>query len=104
MDPAAAGREAVLAAGDVFGQVENPDLVEMGAVHRGTCSSRWDASPFVAARCAWTNCTTIAPSPTAVAQRFVEPARTSPAAKTPGTLVARRCSPPASSPVRMKPL
>jgi len=39
---------------------------------------------------AWTNWTTIAPSPTAVAQRLVEPERTSPAAKTPGMLVSSR--------------
>jgi hypothetical protein len=31
-------------------------------------------------RCSWTRRTTIAPSPTAVAQRLVEPDRTSPAA------------------------
>jgi hypothetical protein len=41
-------------------------------------------------RCACTNCTAIAPSPTAVAQRLVEPERTSPAAKMPGTLVSSR--------------
>ena len=49
------------------------------------------------------NCTAIAPSPTAVAQRFVEPERTSPAAKMPGRLVSSRLSASASAPVRMKP-
>ena len=57
-----------------------------------------------AASRAWTSCTAIAPSPTAVAQRLVEPERTSPAAKTPGRLVSSRCSAPAAAPVRMKPL
>ena len=33
-----------------------------------------------AERCSWTKRTTVAPSPTAVAQRLIEPARTSPAA------------------------
>jgi hypothetical protein len=36
------------------------------------------------------NCTAIDPSPTAAAQRLVEPHRTSPAAKMPGTLVSSR--------------
>ena len=35
-----------------------------------------------------TNCTTVDPSPTTAAIRFVLPERTSPAAKMPGTLVA----------------
>src|SRR5438132_6752968 len=56
-----------------------------------------------AARCAWTSCTAIDPSPTAAAQRLVDPERTSPAAKMPGTLVSSRLSAPAASPVRMKP-
>ena len=43
-----------------------------------------------AARLACTSWTAIAPSPTAVAHRFVEPERTSPAANTPGRLVSRR--------------
>jgi hypothetical protein len=38
-----------------------------------------------------------------VAQRLVEPERTSPAAKTPGTVVPSRCAAPAAAPVRMKP-
>src|ERR1700760_3442230 len=38
---------------------------------------------------AWcTPSTAVPPSPTAAAQRFTEPARTSPAAKIPGTLVS----------------
>src|SRR5918996_4877509 len=49
------------------------------------------------------NWTAIAPSPTAVAHRLVEPERTSPAAKTPWTLVSRMWSAPAAAPVRMKP-
>ena len=55
-------------------------------------------------RRSWTKRTTIAPSPTAVAQRLIEPERTSPAAKMPGTLVSSRPSPPASAPVRTKPV
>src|SRR3954447_17774780 len=46
--------------------------------HRVTSSGGWIVS--VRPRCAWTSCTAIAPSPTAVAQRLVEPERTSPAA------------------------
>ena len=42
------------------------------------------------ARRACTSCTAIDPSPTAAAQRLIEPERTSPAAKTPGTLVSSR--------------
>src|SRR5882724_13163755 len=36
----------------------------------------------------WTPATAIPPSPTAAAQRFTEPERTSPAAKIPGKLVS----------------
>ena len=43
----------------------------------------------VSARYSWTSRTTIDPSPTADATRFMAPARTSPAANTPGTLVSR---------------
>ena len=56
-----------------------------------------------AAKWSCTSWTAIAPSPTAVAQRFVDPERTSPAAKIPGTLVSSRLSVPAAEPVRMKP-
>ena len=38
------------------------------------------AAAAAAARCSWTKRTTVAPSPTAVAQRLIEPERTSPAA------------------------
>ncbi len=38
----------------------------------------------------WTNWTAIEPSPTAEAQRLIEPCRTSPATKMPGTLVSSR--------------
>src|SRR5581483_7353687 len=64
----------------------------------------------------WTNCTAMDPSPTAEATRFTERARTSPATKTPGTLVSskkgsrssvqpfgRRPSIIKSGPERMKP-
>ena len=44
----------------------------------------------VSVRCSWMSRTAIAPSPTADATRLVEPARTSPAANTPGRLVSRR--------------
>src|SRR5205085_9226188 len=40
------------------------------------------------ARLAWTPATAIPPSPTAAAQRFTDPDRTSPAAKIPGRLVS----------------
>jgi hypothetical protein len=40
------------------------------------------------AMCVCTKLTAIAPSPTAEAQRFTDPLRTSPAAKTPGRLVS----------------
>src|SRR5205085_12664474 len=36
----------------------------------------------------WTSATAVPPSPTAAAQRFTEPERTSPAAKIPGRLVS----------------
>ena len=49
------------------------------------------------------NWTAMAPSPTAVAQRLVEPERTSPAANTPGISVSSRLSVFAAAPVRMKP-
>ena len=51
------------------------------------------ASTTSTAKSSWTKRTTIAPSPTAVAQRLTDPARTSPAAKTPGTLVGGGNSP-----------
>ncbi len=51
----------------------------------------------------WTKRTTIAPSPTAVAHRLTDPERTSPTAKTPGTLVSRMPSAPALWPARTNP-
>src|SRR5204863_9390501 len=42
-------------------------------------------------------------SPTAAAQRLTDPERTSPTAKTPGTLVSTMPSAPALLPVRTKP-
>ena len=48
-----------------------------------------DASIQVSARYSCARRTTIDPSPTAEATRFIAPARTSPAANTPGTLVSR---------------
>jgi len=41
------------------------------------------------ARLMWIPATAIPPSPTAAAQRFTDPERTSPAAKIPGRLVSR---------------
>jgi hypothetical protein len=46
-------------------------------------------SSGVGASHAWTSGTTEAPSPLADATRFIEPDRMSPAAKMPGTVVAR---------------
>src|SRR3989441_13130787 len=82
VQPLAAVAQALLAAVDGRGQLAKCDLVEMGAeLAHPTRAAR-------AARCAWTNCTAIDPSPTAAAQRLLEPERTSPAAKMPGTLVS----------------
>src|SRR4029077_20854950 len=76
--------------------------------HHSVRSTLLTAQPFrtagVRERWAWTNWTAIAPSPTAVAQRLVEPERTSPAANTPGMSVSSRLSVLAAAPVRMKPL
>src|SRR6476469_7345624 len=87
MEPLAAHSQAILATVDGGGQLVDGDLVEMGAdgvAHvtpsRAGVRERW----------AWIICTAIDPSPTAVAQRFVDPDRTSPAANTPGTSVASR--------------
>jgi hypothetical protein len=100
VQPLVARLQAVLAALDGWRQFADRDLVEVGAddvVHVASSTAgveRW----------AWTNWTAIAPSPTAVAQRLVEPERTSPAANTPGTSVSSRLSVSAAVPVRMKPL
>ena len=89
VQPLAAGTEAVFAALDGRGQLADRDLVEVRAelTHR--------TATALVARYSWTNWTAIDPSPTAAAQRLVEPQRTSPAANMPGTLVSRRWSAPA---------
>src|SRR5687767_5609188 len=56
--------------------LEEPDSAERIELHH------------IVARYRWTRYTDIAPSPTAEATRFMESSRTSPAAKTPGTLVS----------------
>jgi hypothetical protein len=48
------------------------------------------ALPVSSARYWWISLTAVAPSPTEDATRLMEPDRTSPTAKTPGTLVSRR--------------
>src|SRR5712691_8028912 len=101
VQPLAARPQAVLAAVDRRRQLANGDLVEVGAYSVAHVTS---STAGVRERWAWTNCTAIAPSPTAVAQRLVEPERTSPAANTPGISVSSRCSVFAAAPVRMKPL
>src|SRR3954464_15946900 len=97
VEPLAAGAETVLTAVHLGRELEDGDLVEMSAAgtHRTAAGC--------AARCLCTNCTAMEPSPTAAAQRFVEPERTSPAAKMPGTVVSSRPSASAAVPVRMKP-
>src|SRR5690242_14993108 len=85
VEPLAAHAEAVHAAVDLGGKPVNLDRVEVAA------DGRAHRTPVgCVARCSCTNCTAIEPSPTAAAQRFVDPERTSPAAKTPGTLVSSR--------------
>ena len=77
--------------------------VEGSRTHRPANPYVTSSTAGVRARCAWTNWTAIAPSPTAVAHRLLDPERTSPAANTPGTSVSSRLSMPAAAPVRMKP-
>src|SRR5690349_4787846 len=101
VQPLTARLQAVFATFNGGWQLVNGDLVEMGADGVGHVTS---STAGVRERWAWTNWTAIAPSPTAVAQRLVEPERTSPAANTPGTSVSSRLSVPAPAPVRMKPL
>jgi hypothetical protein len=108
MDPVDAERDlvevasvAVLGALDGRWQFANSDLVEVGAQSVAHVTS---STAGVRERCAWTNWTAIAPSPTAVAQRLVDPERTSPAANTPGMSVSSRLTMFAAAPVRMKPL
>src|SRR5579862_804214 len=63
----------------------------MSLTHVDYSQSNWQQrlhrQPSARYRC--TNVTAIAPSPTADAQRFTAPRRTSPTAKMPGTLVSR---------------
>src|SRR5258707_4797860 len=87
VQPLAARPQAVLAAVDRRRQLANSDLVEVGAHGLAHVTS---STAGARERWAWTNCTAIAPSPTAVAQRLVEPERTSPAADTPGESVLGR--------------
>src|SRR5206468_116705 len=101
VQPLAAGPQAVLAAVDRSRQLADDELVEVGA---NRVAHRAPSIVVVRERCAWTNWTAIAPSPTAVAQRLVDPERTSPAANTPETSVSSRSSAFAAVPVRMKPL
>src|SRR5450432_2162403 len=101
VQPLAAHPQAVFASLDGRRHLANGDLIEVGAYSVAHVTS---SATGVRERWAWTNWTAIAPSPTAVAQRLVEPERTSPAANTPGRLVSRRLSVPAAVPVRMKPL
>src|SRR5262249_4991249 len=92
-------------------RLSRSDAAEIGAPPRGGAAgaialvaptSRANAAER-AWRCAWTSWTAHAPSPTAVAHRLVEPERTSPTAKTPGTDVSSRLSAPTADPVRMNP-
>jgi hypothetical protein len=99
VEPQAADLQAVLAALDGRWQLEDGDLVEMGADGLAHVTS----FAGVRERWPWTNWTAIAPSPTAVAQRLVEPERTSPAANTPETSVSSKWSTLAAAPVRIKP-
>src|SRR6185437_14507557 len=98
VQPLASGAEAILTAVHLGGKLTHLDQVEMAA---GTRAHRTPAG--WAERCSWTNWTAIEPSPTAAAQRLVEPERTSPAAKIPGMLVSSRYEAPAASPVSRKP-
>ncbi len=76
-----------------------PVLREPGELLRGEVGQERDLrqprglrlqGPHSFARYGWTRETAMAPSPTPDATRFTEPARTSPAANTPGTLASRR--------------
>ena len=61
--------------------VEEVDGAQVGDGDRGRGAHAW-------ARYSWMSETAIEPSPTALATRLIERARTSPATKTPGTLVS----------------
>src|SRR4029078_7549292 len=99
VQPLVARAQAVLAAVDRGRKFTDGDLVEVTTddAHRG-----WGAA--LRPRWAWRTWTAIAPSPTAVAQRLVEPERTSPAANTPRTSVWRRVAMAAAGPVSVKTL
>src|SRR5690348_9178554 len=71
VQPLAARLEAVLAPRHLRGKLANLDLAEMATRDRG---HRTPAG--CAERCSCTNVTAIDPSPTAAAQRLVEPERT----------------------------
>src|SRR6266852_4531086 len=98
MQPLAAYAQAVLAAVDGSRHVSDQDLIEVGADVAHLAPSRTAVS-----RWACTNRTAMAPSPTAVAHRLVDPERTSPTAKTPGTFVSSKLAVLAATPVRMNP-
>ena len=71
---------AQLVVGEVVEEVDPPQVLEGDAVAHGQASSRYW----------WMSDTAIDPSPTALATRLIERARTSPATNTPGTLVSSR--------------
>jgi hypothetical protein len=79
------------------GVAEDHQLVPQSGVCRGPirlCDKAVTSNPSVhpvssSARKRWTNCTAMAPSPTALATRLIEECRTSPTAKDPGTLVSK---------------
>src|SRR5207237_10863026 len=83
--------------------VEEVDRPQVGERDRGR--------RHVSTRYSWMSDTAIEPSPTALATRLIDRARTSPATKTPGTVVSRRYGSRfsgqpaafASGPARMKP-
>ena len=59
-------------------------------VDRPQVGERDRAGGHVSTRYSWMSDTAIEPSPTALATRLIDRARTSPATKTPGTVVSRR--------------
>jgi len=65
-----------LCVGQLLQQRRPPQLLQQAVRH--------------SARYSWMNCTAMLPSPTAEATRFTDRARTSPTAKTPGTLDSSR--------------
>src|SRR5262249_49990791 len=94
VQPLGAHLKAFLAPVDRRRELVHGDLVEMAADAVAHFTS---STAGVRERWPWTNWTAIAPSPTAVAHRFVDPERTSPAAKTPGTSVSSMFSVPAAA-------